>query len=211
MARLLEAEGNMYTIRENNERVTILLHEIYGLNKFIRHFAKQLSNDGMDVFCPDLLAGNVFSYEQHEEAYQYFMTEVGFEKAALEMKDLIQTLQSQYKEVYILGFSIGATIAWLCSEQEGLSGVIGYSGSRIREYLDVTPTCRTLLLFARYEASVNVDSILPELKHKQNVEVVQIAGSHGFADIYSPTYTMHSSRKAYDLVTDFFKSNARKN
>ncbi|MEK4229416.1 dienelactone hydrolase family protein [Solibacillus sp. FSL H8-0538] len=199
----------MYTISEKNERVTILLHEIYGVNKYIHHFANRLSQDGMDVVCPDLLGGNVFSYEQQAEAYQYFMTEVGFERAAAEMKDLIQSLQTQYKEVYLVGFSIGATVAWLCSEQEGISGIVGYSGTRIRDYLDITPECRTLLLFARYEASVNVDSMIPALTRKQ-VEVVRIAGSHGFADVYAPTYTMHSSNRAYALVTEFFAKKSRK-
>ena len=199
----------MYTISRNNERVTVLLHEIYGVNKHINHFANELSKEGMDVICPDLLSGNVFSYDQQSEAYDYFMTEVGFDRAAAEVKEIIQSLQERYKEVYLVGFSIGATIAWLCSEQEGISGIIGYSGTRIRDYLDITPKCRTLLLFARYEASLDVELIMPALIRNQ-VEVVRIAGSHGFADQYAPTYTMHSSNRAYALVTEFFAKKNRR-
>lgn len=200
----------MYTICNENERVTVLLHEIYGINKNLQHFATQLSHEGMDIVCPDFLAGHIFNYEQQEEAYDYFIKEVGFARAASELKALISSLKSQYKEVYLVGFSIGATIAWLCSEQEEVSGMIGYYGSRIRDYLDISPKCRTLLLFARYEASVNVEKIMPALNRNKQVEVVRIAGSHGFADEYSPTYTMHSSKRAYGLVTEFFASQRRK-
>ena len=47
------------------------------------------------------------------------MDYIGFEKAHKQVVALINELSKKYKEIHVIGFSIGATIAWLCSDQKG--------------------------------------------------------------------------------------------
>ncbi len=51
------------------------------------------------------------------------------------------------KRFSILGFGAEATVAWLCSEEECVDGIVGYYGSRIRNYAELAPRCPALLFF----------------------------------------------------------------
>jgi dienelactone hydrolase len=51
------------------ETAVIVLHEIYGINSHIRNVYQTLSEQQMDVICPNLLGRNQsFQYEQENEA-----------------------------------------------------------------------------------------------------------------------------------------------
>ena len=87
---------------------------------------------------------------------------------------------------FLLGFSVGATVAWLCSELEnGVDGVICYYGSRIRGYQNIMPKCPSLLLFAQEEKLFNASELVNILNKKEFVSAHVIKGKHGFSDPYS--------------------------
>lgn len=123
-------------IINNSDSVVVVLHEIYGINQHIQMVCKKLSIKGYDVICPNLIGlPKPFNYEAQEEAYQYFINNIGFDSAVQKIKQVIMQAKEKYKYIYLLGYSVGATIAWLCSgEKDMCSGIIGYYGSRIRDY-----------------------------------------------------------------------------
>lgn len=59
--------------------------------------------------------------------------------------------QKGYSHIRIIGFSIGATIAWFCSNNSSVHKVVGFYGSRIRQYTDVVPNAETILIFGEQE------------------------------------------------------------
>lgn len=62
------------------DRKLFILHEIYGVNTFIKDQALIFQEPNTDIECIALYPNNkVFSYAQEEEAYAYFMNEVGFD------------------------------------------------------------------------------------------------------------------------------------
>ena len=63
----------------SNKMALIVLHEIYGINRFIEEFSSDCQKQGWDVFCPDMLGRKIFSYTEASEAYCYFTHEVGFD------------------------------------------------------------------------------------------------------------------------------------
>lgn len=83
------------------------------------------------------------------------MANVGFEKAQNDVNTLIYRLSSDYLHIRIIGFSIGATIAWLCSNNPSIHKVVGFYGSRIRQYTKVVPNAETILIFGTQEKSFN--------------------------------------------------------
>src|SRR5690606_7048825 len=103
-------------IQQGSSTAIIVLHEIYGLNQHMKDICSSLSEEGFDVFCPDLLGRPAFDYAEEQEAYRYFMDNVGFLHAKYKVEDLIDDVRTAYEKVVIVGFSVGATVAWLCSE-----------------------------------------------------------------------------------------------
>lgn len=166
----------------------VVLHEIYGVNNFIKDVCQKYYKDGYDVFCPELLGDRkVFSYSEAQEAYDFFIDNVGFD-IYKSIEKLINDLKSEYKYVLVVGYSVGATIAWRCSEDSLCDGIVCCYGSRIRDYMDVIPKCPTLLVFAKHD-SFDVDSVSCQLSRKQNIQIEILDANHGFIDTYSKNYS----------------------
>lgn len=198
----------MFTIRNNSDTLVIVLHEIYGINPHISGVCSNIAELGYDVVCPDLLDGKPsFAYAQEGEAYQYFLNFVGFESSAKRITFLMRQEEKDYKRIFLMGYSIGATIAWLCTANNiKCDGMIGYYGSRIRDYMEISPKCPALLLFPEAEKSFDPKELQKELLEKQMVEVHIFKGTHGFADPFSIKYNEKSSGEANRMAEDFLAS-----
>jgi len=186
-----------------NQDVIILLHEIYGINPFINGLCEDYRKQGFDVVCPNLLQRGCFSYAEAQEAYHYFTTEVSFD-AYQDIVRLIGQLKKTYRQVFIMGFSVGATIAWRCSETHDCDGVIGFYGSRIRDYLDLVPVCPVLLLFAEQD-SFDVPAVIRQVRNKPMVTAQLFAAAHGYMDQNSSAYDQNQAQKSRAAVQAFLK------
>jgi dienelactone hydrolase len=197
----------MIRIQNNSDTVLIVLHEIYGINQHMKHVCQSLSEFHVDVLCPNLLERETpFDYSQEEDAYRHFMENVGFDNALRKIKHLISDIQDEYKKVIIVGFSVGATVAWLCSEEPLADGIIGYYGSRIRNYMEISPQCPTLLFFPREEKAFDVDELIKVLQNKNHVSIFKFAGQHGFSDPYSKAYHEESAKQAFNQMVNFIRN-----
>lgn len=210
----------MPEFRNNSDTLIIVLHEIYGINDHIAGVCKRLADVGYDVICPDLLDDKpAFDYDKEDEAYLYFMNFVGMESSVKRIAFLLRQEENTYRQIFLLGYSVGATIAWLCSGDpvkgsdlnpycsyfEKLSGIIGCYGSRIREYRSFIPRCPVLLLFPEEELSFDPYELCEELSKKETVEVHILEGRHGFADPYAPHYNEASAREAKRITKEFIE------
>jgi dienelactone hydrolase len=196
----------MISIQKRSDTAIIVLHEIYGVNQHMQYICKLLSEYDFDVFCPNLLKQEMaFDYSEEEKAYRNFMEDVGFEDTLVKIKSLLLGIREKYKNVYLIGFSVGATVAWLCSEEKLVDGIIGYYGSRIRNYMELSPQCPTLLIFPDEEKSFKVNELVAVLDGKQNVEVHQFSGQHGFSDPFSSKYNEQSAKKAFMEMLNYIK------
>ena len=52
----------MNKIDNNHQAAIIMLHEIYGINPFIKTLAAEYQQQGFAVYCPNLLKREAFSY-----------------------------------------------------------------------------------------------------------------------------------------------------
>ncbi|ARK23624.1 hypothetical protein SporoP37_02230 [Sporosarcina sp. P37] len=196
----------MLVLDNKSETCVIVLHEIYGVNQHIKGVCEILSSYQFDVICPDLLGrGMVYDYAQEKEAYQNFMEHAGITDGLHKVRELLADIQHKYTKIFILGFSVGATIAWLCSEEECVDGVVGYYGSRIREYTGIRPACPVLLYFAKMEKSFNVYELAPKLS-QTNADVHICDGRHGFSDPYSSAYNEELAGRAFNKTLHFLQN-----
>jgi dienelactone hydrolase len=197
----------MLTYKNNSDVAVIVFHEIYGLNQHIIGVCEKLSEYEVDILAPNMLQRNiVYPYNQEERAYRNFINGIGFEKAFKQMKEFLYNIRKDYRKIYLIGYSIGATIAWLCSDEPHLcDGVIGFYGSRIRNYGEVVPQCPVLLYFPAQEKSFSVDELMQSLKGKDNIQLRKLDGKHGFADPFSKQYNKESAVQAYGAMISFIK------
>lgn len=190
-------------LKQNSNRCIILLHEIYGINQHMQYYAKLLFKQNFDVYIPNLLTiEGPFPYEAEEQAYHHFIKNIGFENASKQVTALIDNCSKKYKEVHIIGFSVGATVAWLCSNHENVHRVVGLYGSRIRQYLDIIPKTDTVLIYGEHEQSFDPKDLKHKLSKYTNVLVKVVEGEHGFADPYSTKYNKNSTERILRFLTD---------
>lgn len=189
-----------------SDTAIIVIHEIYGINQYMKSFCGLLSEQNFDVICPNLLGRDTpFNYSQEELAYHHFMENVGFENALHKVKAVLLDIKNDYKRIYVVGFSVGATLAWLCSEDESIDAIVGYYGSRIRDFVTILPKSPTMLFFPQEEKSFNVDELISVLD-KRNIKIYKFSGQHGFSDPYSSKYNKESAQKAYNQMMLFFQN-----
>ena len=186
---------------KENKKIIVVLHEIYGINNFIKGICRNFMDAGFDVFCPNIIARPSFLYEQSEEAYEHFVRQIGFD-VYKKISEEVTQLKDKYEKVFIVGFSAGATLAWRCCENLLCDGIVGCYGSRIRDYSNLNPVCPTLLLFAN-ETSFDVDFLISQLEGKPQLINLKFEASHGFIDPFSKCFDMQASKCAEKLIFDF--------
>lgn len=193
----------MIFLNNRSDSAIIVLHEIYGINHHMKDVCQSFSESGFDVYCPNLLERDQpFDYSDEKTAYLYFMNQVGFDYASAKIKIIVRNIRENYQKLFIVGFSVGATVAWICSEENDSDGIVGYYGSRIRDYLEITPQMPVMLFFPEKEKSFNVDELISVLIYKK-IKTHQLAGQHGFSDPYSSRYNEQSSQTAFHETITF--------
>ncbi|MHA6259691.1 dienelactone hydrolase family protein [Sporosarcina sp. CAU 1771] len=186
----------------------VVVHEIYGVNQHIIDYSELLRGYNLDVYCPNLLKQDlVFDYSEEKAAYTHFKNNVGFSESVKQVTQLIMNIKKNYEKVILIGFSVGATIAWLCSKNNYVHGVVAYYGSRIRDYIDLIPDCPTLLFFPKEENNFNVNKLIDSL-YQKNITSYQFQSMHGFSDSFSKHYNELSAKKTYELTIAFISENS---
>ncbi|MCY9234907.1 dienelactone hydrolase family protein [Bacillus spizizenii] len=163
--------------------LVILTHEIYGVNSPMKKMAKLIKMAGYDVITPNLLGdGEVYSLQEENTAYEQFTKHKRLKTGETIIQNVIR--QNAGRQIFVIGFSAGATIAWKCSSMPEVSGAVCYYGSRIRDSLHHVPVCPALLFFPSYEPSFDVAVLIKKLREQQhpNLEIYQFDALHGFAN-----------------------------
>lgn len=166
------------------KKLLIILPEIYGRNKFIEDEISYYESRGFMVVCPDYY--DAFDYEDEAEAYNLFMEKLGFSGGWLRV--MISVLSQGYENVFVLGYSVGATLAW--RQARGTKGIISVYGSRIRDYLDEKPEVPSLIILSKDEEF--------ELEGAYYYDA-----GHGFMDSYGPSYDSKLAKEARALIDEF--------
>ncbi|WP_423251795.1 dienelactone hydrolase family protein [Priestia megaterium] len=174
----------------------------------MKFMKEKLSKLEADIICPNLLSKDApYSYEEEGMAYQNFVQNIGIDEGSRQITNMLIQLKQEYEEVGVIGFSVGATISWLCSEKNLCDFVIGCYGSRIRDYINRSPACPTLLIFPTKEEAFDVDYLINSLKQKREplLEIKKFYGFHGFMNPFSQTFNKESADQAFQTISDFLK------
>lgn len=193
---------------EKSNKAILLIHEIYGVNDHMKFMKEKLSKLEADIICPNLLSKDApYSYEEEGMAYQNFVQNIGIDEGSKQITNMLIQLKQEYEEVGVIGFSVGATMSWLCSESNLCNFVIGCYGSRIRDYVNRSPVCPTLLIFPAEEKTFDVDSLINSLEQKRDplLEIKTFHGFHGFMNPFSQAFNKEAADQAFQTMSEFLK------
>ncbi|EBP0013132.1 hypothetical protein HX37_20555 [Salmonella enterica] len=194
----------MFEFISGNDNAIVVLHEIYGVNDHIKRSCKLFHKSGFDVYCPDFLNREPFTYGEHEEAYNYFNKHCGFNISRI--MQLTADLRPSYKKIIIVGFSVGGTLAWLSASKKICDGIVSFYGSRIRDYTEHEPDCPVLVIQAKYEEAYDPVILQEKLSEYSMVSFRLFDGKHGFCDVFSPAFNQIESVKALVLSHEFISN-----
>ncbi|WP_018248376.1 dienelactone hydrolase family protein [Orenia marismortui] len=197
----------MLTYHNQSDICVLVIHEIYGINQHMQTICEKLSDCRFDVICPNLLQReDCYSYCDEKDAYQNFKENIGFSLATRRVKALLYKIRDKYEIIIVVGFSIGATIAWLCSNDKNLCDIIiGYYGSKIRDYTEILPKSPTILFFPEEEKEFNVLNLIEKIKENTNIKIYKFKAEHGFSDPYSSKYCFKTAKKAEEKMMEFIQ------
>lgn len=182
----------------------VVAHEIYGVNDHVIGVAKMLGPYQCDVFTPSFLPSDaVYPREDELRAYKAFVRSPGVMSMSDALTRYAEGLRERYRRVLCIGFSVGATSAWLASGTGVVDRTVCFYGSRIRDHLDVQPTAPCLVVFAEQEPSFSVPAVAERLAARRNVVTEVYPCRHGFCDSGSPNYSAEYGDQAWNAAIRF--------
>ncbi|MBB5960132.1 dienelactone hydrolase [Saccharothrix tamanrassetensis] len=182
----------------------VVAHEIFGPDKHIQRMAEAVRHPEWTVSTPNFLPGNeVFPLEQEERAYRRFTGELGVVAMAEALAEHAAGLRTDHHRVLCLGFSVGATAAWLAAA--AFDSIVCVYGSRIRDYTGHRPRCPCLLVFAEQEPGSTPGEVVGGLAGP-TVAVELYEARHGFCNEDSPHHHAVHSASVVRSARRFFHS-----
>jgi len=183
----------------------IILPEIFGRTAFIAELEETFLDQDISVQTLDIYGGQqpVFADERH--AYDHFVRECGHDGY---LTLLQRTIQQSEGELFILGFSVGASTAWRVLDHPDIANrvqrFVGFYPSQIRHYLSINPECPTTLVLPREEEHFSVQDTIKTLRKKEFVICYQSEALHGFLNPCSSNFV---SELSSGFLRTFQKSN----
>lgn len=162
---------------------TIIATDIHGVTTEIRALFAPIASEAIFV-SPWDTAACPFTNEQ--EAVAAFISQHGFASYAAKI-----AAAADQAPAYIIGFSVGATAAWLYSASAAcnpLSKASLFYGSRIRDYCSLVPKCNITAIFAEIEPSFAPQQLIGNIASKQVGALVEPGTSHGFMNPRSANF-----------------------
>lgn len=111
----------------------------------------------------------------------------------------------------LIGFSVGATSLWhfvATQDCHPESKAFLYYGSRIRESIDLSPRCRTSLIFAEHETSFDPNSLLSCFDQPLITYELVHGAAHGFMNPLHPRYDAALAQKQISAIRQMLVSPA---
>lgn len=134
----------VYPIRQDKAPVVVVIHEIFGLQTWVRSVADQLAADGFIAIAPDILSrirGGPSTIELSGDSARKLIVGISFterNKAIAAVSKYAMSQPSAMKRYGVVGYCWGGSTAWgaAVAGGEGFGGAVAFYGS---PYMTQTP------------------------------------------------------------------------
>lgn len=196
----------------------VLLHEIFGVDAYVRDAARRLAGLGYVVLAPDLywrtqpgLEVGPDDLRQAFDAAQRLDQDRAVDDALATLAALRALAQTDGR-AGVLGFCLGGTLAWRVAAQGDPDVCVSYYGSGVPDLLDEAAAidCPTLLHFGGADPYIpreRVDAVAALAAARAGFEChVQEGAGHAFDNSFSPLFSdPPAAAAAWELTVDFLR------
>jgi carboxymethylenebutenolidase len=133
-----KTEGYLAKAGHDHAPGVVVIQEWWGLHDQIKGICDRLALAGYDALAPDLYAGRVVPYHDHEAAEKEMQSLNFADVSANVVRGAVQYLKHSSPKVGITGFCMGGAVAMLASTAPELACVAPFYGLPPEAYLDVS-------------------------------------------------------------------------
>ena len=182
----------------------VIATDLHGVTDALRQQCESMTHQPILWLSPWDTALN--PYPAEKTAHVAFLAQDGFSRYVDKIERTL--VQHGEKVTDLLGFSVGATAAWLYASSNSVSPNLSvwlFYGSRIRDYLDRVPQGRVQTIWAEYEPSFN-SMELCELLRARGISAQLVSGAaHGFMN---PNSAAYSEQLLHDYLGTITQTNS---
>lgn len=172
----------------------LLASDIFGVTAPFLVIVDHLASLGWEVSVLSSFA-DARVIEAEDEAYAAFLQSGGVDAYAERLGSILVELPGP---LICIGFSAGAAALWqvLASPAGGkVRSAICFYGSQIRQALECTPRCKTLLVFPEEEPHFSVPDLLRQLQGRPRIECCTVPWRHGYLNRLSRNFDSEGYRQ----------------
>lgn len=172
----------------------IVLHEIFGVNAYVRDRADFYARQGYAVLAPrfwDRIERGVeleYTREDARHARDAFSLVLDRDLAVRDLGCVAESMAG-HGRVGLVGYSWGATTSWVASSRLGPACAVGYYAGT-RRYSRAAPQCPVMLHLAQHDRRLVPEDIEFLAGEHPSVTVHLYAADHGF-DCPDPRRRVH--------------------
>jgi carboxymethylenebutenolidase len=189
----------------------VVIQEIFGVNAHIRSVADGYAKDGFLVVAPALFDrmqhGLELGYEGADlQTAMSLIPRLDIENAVADIQAAIEYAASTAgKNVGVIGYCLGGTLAWLAATRLRPTAAVGYYGGRIGNYADEKPSCPVMLHFGRKDTHIPAEEVEKVHTAHPEVEIYWYEAGHAFNCDPRPSYNAAAAREARGRSLAFLK------
>ena len=214
-------DGHVWIPSESNGSAILLLHEIFGVARYIRDVAARTADMGFVVLAPDLywriepgvaLAGT--DQADIEKGMSYanrFDWELGVEDCGAALEHL-RSLPEVTEKVGVMGFCFGGTLAFQSAAAFDPDFAVSYYGSGVPQSLNLLNdiNCPLLLHFGGsdpYIAREDVARVEAAVAARSDITInIEEDAGHAFDNHESALFhNARAAQSAWSVTTEFLR------
>jgi len=180
----------------------LVVSDVFGRTNALLDMVNQFEGS-VDIFDPYGL--QQIQFEDEAEAYHFFISNVGFETY---VENLQQKVLSYSEDLYLIGFSVGASAIWKMSANNDLNHIeraICFYGSQIRFYTNLKVNFPIQLILPSHEKHFSISELISEISDITNVKIIKTSYEHGFMNRLSENYDQAGYDKYIGLIIESCK------
>jgi dienelactone hydrolase len=173
---------------EGKEMRVVVASDIFGRTEAFERLAERVAPIAASCVIIDPYQGIRQSFADEEQAYGIFLRECGHDRYAGRIKAV---LGESPAPTIVVAFSVGASSAWRALDRNmgtGVTHLVGFYPSQIRNSLDVVPSCPVTLIFPESEPHFDVGKVIETVSRINGVACVQVPFRHGFMNPASANF-----------------------
>ena len=201
--------GAWRTGPQNADHALVVVQEIFGVNRHIRHVCETFAAQGYAVIAPALFdrvgPGIELGYEAADVAQGRELR--GKIPDGLTLLDVLAAAAALPRGVKrgIVGYCWGGTVSWhAATRTSAFSAACGWYGGGIAAAKDETPRCPVQLHFGEQDASIPMTDVAAIRAAQPEVEIHAYGGGHGFGCDERGSYVKADYELAQLRTLEFF-------